>query len=214
MSNDFFTTYQRKFPIVEKQVFNDRVNIKILSALIVCVFAVILSSIGYSNSISNLQKENYNLTDRYDTAKEDYENSRLMYKTLNLDYKKLNGEYKKIQTELENYKDQQATIDELNTNLTELQEKYTSLETTNKSLQEQLDAKKAAEEAERQRIEQQQAQQQLEQANSSGQVCITPTGECYHRPSCSTLKRSSSLTYMSISQAQASGYRACKVCNP
>lgn len=60
MSNDFFTTYQRKFPIVEKQVFNDRVNIKILSALIVCVFAVILSSIGYSNSISNLQKENPN----------------------------------------------------------------------------------------------------------------------------------------------------------
>ena len=214
MSNDFFTTYQRKFPIVEKQVFNDRVNIKILSALIVCVFAVILSSIGYSNSISNLQKENYNLTDRYDTAKEDYENSRSMYKTLNLDYKKLNGEYKKLQAELENYKDQQATIDELNTNLTEFQEKYTSLETTNKSLQEQLDAKKAAEEAERQRIEQQQAQQQLDQANSSGQVCTTPTGSCYHRPSCSTLKRSSSLTYMSISQAQASGYRACKVCNP
>lgn len=214
MNNNFLQRINENFRSLKNKFFNDRANIKILSALIVCVFAVILSSIGYSNSISNLQKENYNLTDRYDTLKEDYENSQSMYKTLNLDHKKLNGEYKKLQAELENYKDQQATIDELNTNLTELQEKYTSLETTNKSLQEQLDAKKAAEEAERQRIEQQQAQQQLEQANSSGQVCITPTGECYHRPSCSTLKRSSSLTYMSISQAQASGYRACKVCNP
>ena len=198
MINNFLQRINENFRSLKNKFFNDRANINILSALIVCVFAVILSSIGYSNS----------------TLKEDYENSQSMYKTLNLDYKKLNGEYKKLQAELENYKDQQATIDELNTNLTEFQEKYTSLETTNKSLQEQLDAKKAAEEAERQRIEQQQAQQQLEQANSSGQVCITPTGECYHRPSCSTLKRSSSLTYMSISQAQASGYRACKVCNP
>ena len=145
MINNFLQRINENFRSLKNKFFNDRANIKILSALIVCVFAVILSSIGYSNSISNLQKENYNLTGRYDTLKEDYENSQSMYKTLNLDYKKLNGEYKKLQAELENYKDHQATIDALNTNLTEFQEKYTSLETTNKSLQEQLDAKKAAE---------------------------------------------------------------------
>ena len=58
----------------------------------------------------------------------------------------------------------------------------------------------------------------VSQDTSSGDadttVVVTPTGSKYHRPGCRTTKRSSSLTEMSKSQAQAQGYAPCGVCNP
>lgn len=210
MRYNFLQRINENFRSLKNKFFNDRANIKIVSALIVCVFAVILSSIGYSNSISNLQKENYNLSNRYDTLKEDYENSQSMYKTLNLDYKKLNGEYKKLQAELENYKDQQATIDDLNAKLTELHGQYDALLAERDNIQSQLDAKKA----EQERIAREQEAQRLAQQQESaiyGTVYWVSGGSVYHStPNCVTLKRSSNIQSGTIAQSGKS--RGCKVC--
>lgn len=43
-------------------------------------------------------------------------------------------------------------------------------------------------------------------------VYITKTGECYHRDGCSSLRKSK--IPISVSDAQARGYRPCKNCNP
>lgn len=54
-------------------------------------------------------------------------------------------------------------------------------------------------------------------ATDSGQdetVVVTQAGDKYHRPGCRTTSRSKSLTEMPKSQAQASGYGPCGVCNP
>ena len=153
------------------------------------------------------------LENQYAELQDSYESLSSNHDSLNNRYKELDQKYKESKAEIEKYKDQQATIDDLNKKLTELQDKYTALESERNNLQQQLEAKKAAEQAAAEQARQQQLQQQANQA-STGSVCVTPTGECYHRSSCSTLRRSSTLTYMSESQAQASGYRACKVCNP
>ncbi len=49
-------------------------------------------------------------------------------------------------------------------------------------------------------------------SSSSYTVYITKTGECYHRGTCSSLRKSK--IAISKSNAIASGYRACKNCNP
>lgn len=51
-------------------------------------------------------------------------------------------------------------------------------------------------------------------ATADETVYITPTGSKYHRRGCRTTSRSKSLTPLSKSQAQSSGYEACAVCNP
>ena len=51
-------------------------------------------------------------------------------------------------------------------------------------------------------------------ATADETVYITPTGGKYHRRGCRTTSRSKSLTSLSKSQAQSSGYEACAVCNP
>lgn len=49
---------------------------------------------------------------------------------------------------------------------------------------------------------------------STTTVYITRTGAKYHYNWCSMLKRSKSLTGLSVSEAKAKGYDACKVCKP
>ena len=51
-------------------------------------------------------------------------------------------------------------------------------------------------------------------ATADETVYITPTGSKYHRRGCRTTSQSKSLTSLSKSQAQSSGYEACAVCNP
>ncbi|MDO4854116.1 MAG: MBL fold metallo-hydrolase [Coriobacteriia bacterium] len=51
-------------------------------------------------------------------------------------------------------------------------------------------------------------------SNSDETVVITPTGSKYHLEGCRTTKRSSHLTKMKKSKAEAQGYTACAVCNP
>ncbi len=45
-------------------------------------------------------------------------------------------------------------------------------------------------------------------------VVITPTGSKYHLEGCRTTKRSSHLTKIKKSKAEAQGYTACSICNP
>ena len=177
----------------------------VLMILLVVLCGVGVVSAKQSEQIVALENQYAELQDSYESLSSDYD-------SLNTRYKELNKKYEEAKAEIENYKDQQATIDDLNKQLTELQDKYTALEAERNNLQQQLDAKKAAEQAAAEQARQQQLQQQANQA-STGSVCVTPTGECYHRSSCRTVKNSN-LTFMSEGQAQASGYRACKVCNP
>lgn len=59
-----------------------------------------------------------------------------------------------------------------------------------------------------------QATSAVDAATADETVYITPTGSKYHRQGCRTTSRSKSLTPLSKSQAQSSGYEACAVCNP
>ncbi len=45
-------------------------------------------------------------------------------------------------------------------------------------------------------------------------VVVTPSGAKYHNRGCRTIKKSKSLTELTVSEAQAQGYTACGVCNP
>lgn len=45
-------------------------------------------------------------------------------------------------------------------------------------------------------------------------VYITPTGKCYHRASCSTLKNSKKVTAITRTEAEGKKLSACKVCKP
>lgn len=58
--------------------------------------------------------------------------------------------------------------------------------------------------------------QETAQGNAATEktVVITPSGKKYHNRGCRTLKKSKSLTELTVSEAQAQGYEACKVCNP
>lgn len=47
---------------------------------------------------------------------------------------------------------------------------------------------------------------------SSTVVYVTPTGECYHRQSCSYIQNS--CQGLTIAEAEADGYRACSRCDP
>lgn len=50
--------------------------------------------------------------------------------------------------------------------------------------------------------------------STSNTVYYTPSGNCYHRKSCSTLKRSKTIKSTSKSTAKSKGLKACKVCKP
>lgn len=52
------------------------------------------------------------------------------------------------------------------------------------------------------------------QAAGTDIVYVAPTGNKYHKQNCRTLSRSKSLRQLTIDQALASGYTACKVCSP
>lgn len=45
-------------------------------------------------------------------------------------------------------------------------------------------------------------------------VYVTQTGTKYHDPTCRTIRSSKNLTAMTINQAAAAGYTACKICKP
>lgn len=45
-------------------------------------------------------------------------------------------------------------------------------------------------------------------------VYITAKGKKYHYHDCRTLKKAKKLTELTVKQAQAKGYEACKVCKP
>lgn len=58
------------------------------------------------------------------------------------------------------------------------------------------------------------AQTETQTQQSEKTVVVTPTGEKYHRVGCRTLWRSKTLTELTVAQAIARGYGACKVCAP
>lgn len=88
--------------------------------------------------------------------------------------------------------------------------------TAEKAAAEQAAAEKAAAEqaaAEQVTAEQQAAEEEATASqNNTATVYITKTGECYHRDGCSSLRKSK--IPISVSDAQARGYRPCKNCNP
>lgn len=50
--------------------------------------------------------------------------------------------------------------------------------------------------------------------DSGKKVYIADTGKKYHLKDCRTLKKSKHLTELTVKDAKAKGYTACKVCNP
>ncbi|MCC8097867.1 MAG: hypothetical protein LIO44_04805 [Eubacterium sp.] len=128
------------------------------------------------------------------------------YDKLKGDYKTLQADYDAVQEEIDNYIDQQATINDLNSSMTAVNDRYDELFQDYIVLQKQVNAQKAA--------EAQAEKEALQQSSSSGTVYITPSGECYHRSTCSTIKNSKNVSSVSVSAAKARGLRACKVCNP
>lgn len=186
-----------------------------ISAIILLISLIIA---GISTGITLDQRSDYNaLQNRYQSSLSRISELSSEINSLNEKYDSLISEHNELQTnydnttkEIENYKDQQATIDDLNKKVTELQGQYDSLQADRDNLQQQLDAKKLAQEQAARAAQEQQLAQQAQQAE--GTVYWTPNGDCYHStPNCATLKRSSNITSGSISSA--GGRRPCKVCH-
>lgn len=111
--------------------------------------------------------------------------------------------------QLEELENQQATIVDMTAKLEELQSQYVSLLEERDSLQEQVDAKKLAEE----QAQREQEQNRLNQPSSEygRTVYWVSGGSVYHlSPNCPTLKRSTNIHSGSISASGKS--RCCKVC--
>ena len=162
------------------------------------------------NNLSILNSQNYTLRKNIESYEKDIdsydsENKSLKNQIAELeDYK---SKYNQLNSQINNYQDQQATIDDLNAQVTNLQSQYDSLLAERDSLQQQVDAKQAAAEQAARK-----AQEEQYSNDVSGTVYWVSGGECYHStPNCATLKRSSSITSGSISQA--GGRRPCKVCH-
>ena len=44
------------------------------------------------------------------------------------------------------------------------------------------------------------------------QVCLTHSGECYHRPDCSFVEGKDNIIYVSVAEARQAGYEPCQYC--
>lgn len=135
-----------------------KLNIKKILFIAYAVLSVFVI-LGLYNSLSSAKMRNENLQKKIEAYQYDIDD----YKDINKDLKKQLAEkedyeskYNELNSQLDNYKDQQATINDQNNKLTEIQSQYDSLQSERDNLQQQVDAKKAAEEQAARAAQQQQ----------------------------------------------------------
>lgn len=188
---------------------------RILSIAYIVVSAVII--VGMSSDVSalksannKLENENTDLEIQIDSLK-DFKDKNTELKNQLAEIEDYKEKYNDLNSQIENYKDQQATINDQNNKLTELHSQYDTLQADRDNLQQQVDAKKAAEEQAAREAQEREIQQQQTQSNEET-VYWTSGGECYHSTSnCATLKRSTSISSGPVSSC--GGRRPCKVCH-
>lgn len=196
-----------------------KLNIKKILFIAYAVLSVFVI-LGLYNSLSSAKMRNKDLQkkieayqydiDDYKETNKDLKNQLAEKEDYESKYNELNSKYNELNSQIDNYKDQQATINDQNNKLTEIQSQYDSLQADRDNLQQQVDAKKAAEEQAARAAQQQQWEQ--ESQSNEETVYWVAGGECYHStPNCATLKRSSNI--MSGSVSSAGGRRPCKVCH-
>lgn len=163
----------------------------VLSVLAIGGMSSNISSLESANN--KLENENTDLEIQVDSLKE-LKDKNAELKSQLAEKEDFESKYNDLNSQIENYKDQQATINDQNNKLTELHSQYDSLQADRDNLQQQVDAKKAAEEQAAREEQERQLQQQQAQSNEAT-VYWTSGGECYHStPNCATLKRSTSIT--------------------
>ena len=139
-----------------------KLNIKKILFIAYAVLSVFVI-LGLYNSLSSAKMRNENLQKKIEAYQYDIDD----YKDTIKDLKKQLAEkedyeskYNELNSQLDNYKDQQATINDQNNKLTEIQSQYDSLQSERDNLQQQVDAKKAAEEQAARAAQQQQLEQE------------------------------------------------------
>lgn len=157
-----------------------KLNIKKILFIAYAVLSVFVI-LGLYNSLASAKIRNKDLQKKIEAYQYDIND----YKDTNKDLKKQLAEkedyeskYNELNSQLDNYKDQQATINDQNNKLTEIQSQYDSLQSERDNLQQQVDAKKAAEEQVARAAQQQQLEQ--ESQNTEETVYWVAGGECYH----------------------------------
>lgn len=188
---------------------------KILTIAYIVVSVLVIG--GMSSNISSLKSannklsnENTDLEIQVDSLK-DLKDKNAELESQLTEKEEFESKYNELNSQIENYKDQQATINDQNNKLIELHSQYDSLQADRDNLQQQVDAKKAAEEQAAREAQERQLQQQQAQSNEET-VYWTSGGECYHStPNCATLKRSTSISSGPVSSC--GGRRPCKVCH-
>lgn len=180
-----------------------------LSLMAAVLLLIIVSAIGVSGGISikdQLDAASLELSD----LREENDALSKQNKVLKEGNKQLRDRIAELNDEINEYKDQQATIDDLTAKLEEMHASYDQLLAERDNLQQQLDAKKLAEE-QAARAREQEIQRQNSASNSGGTVYWVSGGSVYHTtPNCPTLKRSSGIMSGSVSASGKS--RCCKVC--
>lgn len=116
----------------------------------------------------------------------------------------ISAENGKLKEEKEAY---QATIEEQNTSLEDMNSQYAALQSERDSLQQQVDAKKVAEE----QAAREAAAQELAESQGGETVYWVPNGKVYHSTiNCPSLGRSKTIYHGTI--AESGKPRGCKNC--
>lgn len=215
----FIENEKKKIPDNKKRIANTRYygygnNLKNIFPVVsvIIIIALLVYNFSLNSKYNGLQESYYSVISQLNEARNKQnilkrQNEKLQKEDFSEEYQSLLSKYNNLELEIEEYQDQQATINDLNSKLAELQRQYDSLQTDRDSIQQQLDAKKLAEEQAARKAQ----QQLIAQQESSATVYWVAGGECYHSTSsCPTLKRSNNISSGTISQ---SGRRPCKVCH-
>lgn len=202
---------------VKNKLEQNKTNIKILSAFIVCISLILLSSIGYSNKVDDTLKENKQITQEYENLIKDYNSVVDYYNSLYKQYDDLNNANSELQTQIQNYQDQQETINNLTAQLNELQNQYNNLKTENESLSSQVSSLQTILSQNNHSSEGNGWRIPGSISNSSdntggGMVWLSETGSKYHSiPNCGNMNPNNAWQ-VSQSSAEASGYSRCSKC--
>lgn len=201
---------------MKNKIAHNKTNIKISSAFVICIFFILLMSVGYSDKIDEIRKENIQ---KYDDLVEDYNSLVDEYNSLYKKYNGLNNDNNELQARIQNYQDQQNTIDELASKLTEtqdecesLKEKIKSLKSTNDDLNSEIEDLKSESSSGNGMPNIRAYKEESNDNYSGGMVWISETGSKYHnKPNCGRMNPNRARE-VSKSSAESMGLSACSKC--
>lgn len=197
---------------IKNTISNNKTNIKISSAFIICVLSILISGISYSNKVDETLKENIRVAEDYNDLLQDYNSLVDDHNSLYKQYDDLNNLNNELQEQIQNYQDQQNTIDELTSKLSETQKEYDSLKDENDELLSEIDNSKSQSYGGNGGRRIGSYDDDDDDYESGGVVWISETGSKYHdKPNCGRMNPNKARE-VSKSSAESMGLSACSKC--